>query len=123
MTALLFTGSPAILLYVLLAGILGLGIISGMLFWAFRGPKRPWTVPLAFLVIGLSICSFELFTDNFYGISFVLAAPWSLIPIFSSTIPTKSVGDNFLFVFIALNAAIIYLIARYRSNRKLEKTA
>jgi hypothetical protein len=123
MAPLLFHGDPFAVLGFFAAAFFGTALLIALLIWAICGPKTPWIIPLVFLVVGLSVCSIETFTDNTYGMSLLFSSPWTLIAIFVLTGPTPFFADYLPFLFVALNAAIIYLIARYRSRRKLQTPA
>ena len=112
MTFLLFHGGE--ILAVFGGAFVGLGIFVGMLVWAFRGPSRPWTVPLAYLLIGLAISIPEIFTDNFFGLSIMFAFPWSVLLVVASTLIDRDIGLVWFIPSIAINAAIVYVVARYQ---------
>lgn len=119
MATLFLHGNPFVVLVVLAAALFGTALVIGLLIWALRGPKTPWMIPLVFLIVGLSVCSVELFTDSSYGLQLLFSSPWSLIAIFVLTGPTLAFAHYMGFVFVALNAAIIYLTARYSSRQKM----
>jgi hypothetical protein len=97
-------------------GFVGLGIFFGMVAWALRGPARPWTVPLIYLLVGLSLSIPEIFTDNFLGFSVMFAFPWSVLLVVTSTLIDRDIGLVWFIPAIVINSVIVYLVARYQSR-------
>ena len=95
---------------------LGLGIFVCMLIWALRGPIRTWTIPIAYLVVALSVCIPEILTDNFFGLAIMFAFPWSVVLVVVSTVFDQSIALFWNIPCIVVNAGLIYLIARYQSH-------
>lgn len=114
MALLFFHGTEILALFG--GGFVGLGIFVGMLVWAFRGPYRSWTVPLAYLMIALSISIPEIITDNFFGLSVMFAFPWSVLLVVVSTAIDRDIGLIWFIPSIVINAATVFLVARYQSR-------
>jgi len=121
MHLLLFHGIEILALFG--GAFIGLGIFIGMLVWAFRGPTRPWVVPLTYLIIGLLVSVLEIYTDNFFGLAVMFAFPWSVLLVIVSTVIDKDVGLVWFLPSIVINTTLFYLTARYRSNNKLQNPA
>lgn len=114
MALLFFHGEEILALFG--GGFVGLGMFVGLLVWAFRGPTRYWIVPLAYLIIALSISIPEIMTDNFFGLSVVFAFPWSVLLVVVSTVIDRDIGLIWFIPSIVFNAAIVFLVARYQSR-------
>lgn len=114
MSLLFFHGEEIL---ILLAGAcVGLALFAVMMVWASFGPARSWTVPIVYLVIGMAISLAEIFTDSFLGLSVMFAFPWSLLLLTLSTVIDQDIGLIWFIPSIVVNAALVYLVARYQSR-------